>query len=85
MNFNKNDNKRYPQDVGIIKDFKAAIITKLQEVKIEKCKMNGKVEVLSREISEVKVLLKNKLNLHRLTCIMEITEEIISKYVGKSK
>lgn len=67
------------------KDFKAAIITKLQEVKIEKCKMNGKVEVLSREISEVKDLLKIKLNLYRLTCIMEMTEEIISKYVGKSK
>lgn len=49
MNFNKNDNKRYPQDVGIIKDFKAAIITKLQEVKIEKCKMNGKVEGFSAE------------------------------------
>lgn len=64
---------------------KAAIITKLQEVKIEKCKMNGKVEVLSREISEVKDLLKIKLNLHRLTCIIEMTEEIISKYVGKSK
>ena len=43
------------------KDFKAAIITKLQEIK--KCEMNGKIEVLSREIFEVKDLLKNILGL----------------------
>lgn len=41
--------------------------------------MTGKTEVLSREILEVKNLLKNILTLDRLISTMEMTEEIISK------
>ena len=38
MNFNKNDNMLQVDysDAEVIKDFKAAIITKLQEVKVKK-------------------------------------------------
>ena len=78
---------RCPQDdsdVGILKDFKAAVINNLPEVKtkVTKWEMNGKTKVLNREISEVKDLLKNMLNLDRFICRMEMTEEIISKYAG---
>lgn len=41
--------------------------------------MKGKIEVLSREILEVKNLLKNILSLDRLISTMEMTEEIFSK------
>lgn len=44
--------------------------------------MNGKTKVLNREISEVKDLLENMLNLDRFICRMEMTEEINSKYAG---
>lgn len=69
-------------DVGIIKDFKTAIITKFHEVKIKvkKHEMNGKRDVLNREILEV----KNTLILGRLISRIEMTEKIIGKYEDKS-
>ena len=47
--------------------------------------MNGKTKVLNREISEVKDLLKNMLNLDRFICRMEMTEEIVDMMVEHYK
>lgn len=48
--------------------------------------MKGKIEVLSREILEVKNLLKNILSLDRLISTMEMTEEIlVNKKINQYK
>lgn len=51
------DNRCQPQGdpcVGIIKDFKEAIITRLHQVKKNTFGMNKRIEVLSREIETIK-------------------------------
>lgn len=42
------------KDTGIIKDFKATIITMLQRRRVNPFETNGKTEALSRETEDIK-------------------------------